>query len=60
MIKIVKAQDFKMRHTYTALIYGKPGTGKTTLALSAPNPLLLDFDGAWGELIQNSGAILLK
>ncbi|MGN1118303.1 MAG: ATP-binding protein, partial [Acutalibacteraceae bacterium] len=26
------------------LIYGSPGVGKTTLALSAPNPLLLDFD----------------
>lgn len=27
------------------LIYGQPGIGKTTLALSAPNPVLFDFDG---------------
>jgi phage nucleotide-binding protein len=27
------------------LIYGQAGMGKTTLALSAPKPLLLDFDG---------------
>lgn len=26
------------------LIYGQPGTGKTSLALSAPKPLLIDFD----------------
>jgi phage nucleotide-binding protein len=26
------------------LIYGEPGVGKTTMALSAPNPLLIDFD----------------
>lgn len=26
------------------LIYGTPGIGKTTLALSAPNPVCLDFD----------------
>jgi hypothetical protein len=27
------------------LIYGQAGAGKTTMALSAPTPLLLDFDG---------------
>jgi hypothetical protein len=27
------------------LIYGQAGAGKTSLALSAPKPLLLDFDG---------------
>lgn len=26
-------------------LFGQPGIGKTTLAYSAPNPLLLDFDG---------------
>jgi len=26
------------------LIYGQPGIGKTTIALSSPNPLLIDFD----------------
>lgn len=29
------------------LLYGQPGTGKSTLALSAPNPVLIDFDGGW-------------
>jgi len=31
--------------TIKVLIYGQPGLGKTTLALSTPQPLLLDFDG---------------
>lgn len=35
--------DFS-KQTFCALIYGVPGIGKTTLALSAPKPLLIDFD----------------
>ena len=31
--------------TLKVLVYGQPGAGKTTLALSAPNPVLFDFDG---------------
>ena len=34
------SNDVKLK----GLIYGEPGLGKTTLALSAPNPLLIDFD----------------
>lgn len=30
--------------TFSMIIYGSPGIGKTTLALSAPSPVLLDFD----------------
>lgn len=29
---------------FSAIIYGSPGVGKTTLALSAPSPVLIDFD----------------
>jgi hypothetical protein len=29
---------------FCMIIYGAPGQGKTTLALSAPNPILCDFD----------------
>ena len=36
--------DLKQPQTLKGLIYGQPGIGKTTLALSAPNPVLLDFD----------------
>jgi hypothetical protein len=29
---------------FSMILYGSPGIGKTTLALSAPNPILVDFD----------------
>lgn len=29
---------------FSMILWGSPGVGKTTLALSAPNPILLDFD----------------
>lgn len=29
---------------FSMILYGSPGVGKTTLALSAPDPLLIDFD----------------
>lgn len=31
--------------TLSTLIYGQPGNGKTSLAFSSSNPVLLDFDG---------------
>lgn len=42
---IKKPNELQVKSTLSALIYGQPGMGKTTLALSAPHPLLLDFDG---------------
>lgn len=35
--------DFSCQ-TFSAIIYGSPGIGKTTLACSAPDPVLIDFD----------------
>ena len=35
--------DFSNKR-FSMIISGSPGTGKTTLALSAPNPVLIDFD----------------
>lgn len=40
-----KPSELKIETTIKALIYGQPGAGKTTTALSAPSPVLLDFDG---------------
>lgn len=42
---IRKPNEIVINPTIQMLIYGQAGTGKTTLALSAPKPLLLDFDG---------------
>jgi hypothetical protein len=45
MTLIKKPHEITVQPTIKTLIYGQPGLGKTTLALSAPNPLLIDFDG---------------
>lgn len=43
MIVKPEAMDFSDQR-FSAIIYGSPGIGKTTLALSAPDPVLIDFD----------------
>lgn len=45
MSLIKKPADIKPSVLFKSLIYGQPGIGKTTAALSSPNALLLDFDG---------------
>ena len=45
MTLIRKPAELPIPQTIKVLIYGQPGTGKTTLALSAPRPVWLDFDG---------------
>lgn len=45
MTLIRTPQEIVINPTIQMLIYGQAGVGKTTLALSAPKPLLLDFDG---------------
>ena len=44
MSLIKKANELTIQTKIKALIYGQAGTGKTTLALSSPKPLLFDFD----------------
>lgn len=41
---ITKPGNVTSNLTFTGLIYGQPGVGKTTLALSASNPILIDID----------------
>lgn len=42
-IKRPEQMDFSGK-TFTLIISGSPGIGKTTLAMSAPNPILFDLD----------------
>jgi hypothetical protein len=44
MIKQPEEMTFEDKK-FSMIIYGSPGVGKTTLALSAPDPILIDFDG---------------
>jgi len=45
MTLIRKPSELSIQTKIKALIYGQAGTGKSTLSLSAPKPLMLDFDG---------------
>lgn len=42
---IKKSHELALPEGIKMMIYGQAGMGKTTYALSAPRPLLLDFDG---------------
>lgn len=44
MSLIKKPAELVIPTTVKMMVYGQAGMGKTTLALSAPKPLLLDFD----------------
>lgn len=44
MSLIRKSTELTIPSTVKMMIYGQAGMGKSTLALSAPKPLLLDFD----------------
>ena len=44
MSKIKKHYELKVQPTIKVLLYGQPGIDKSTLALSAPSPLFIDFD----------------
>lgn len=37
--------ELTVKNTLSAMLYGQPGIGKTTLALSSPSPVLFDYDG---------------
>ena len=45
MSLIKMPSQLEINNALSALIYGQPGSGKTTLACSAPNAVLFDFDG---------------
>jgi hypothetical protein len=44
MNKLKQPHELSTVAALRVLIYGQPGLGKTTFALSSPNPVLLDFD----------------
>lgn len=40
-----KPSELTFVSTLSMMVYGQPGIGKTTMALSAPAPVMFDFDG---------------
>lgn len=53
MSLIRKSNELQIQTTVKMMIYGQAGMGKTTLALSAPKPLLLDFDNGVKRVNEN-------
>ncbi|KAA6342902.1 hypothetical protein EZS27_009362 [termite gut metagenome] len=45
MSLIKKANELEIPTNIKMMVYGQAGTGKSTYALSAPSPVLFDFDG---------------
>lgn len=43
-MRVMNAQDVIQTSGLVVMVYGDPGIGKTTLANTAPNPIVLDFD----------------
>lgn len=50
MSLIRKPSELQVKSTLTALIYGQPGLGKSTIACSAPAAVMFDFDGGVGRI----------
>lgn len=48
---IKQPSEIQEKKNLVMLVYGSPGDGKTTLALSAPKPVLLDMDGGVGRTL---------
>lgn len=42
--------EIRTKKVIAALVYGEPGSGKTTIGCSAPAPVLFDFDGGVGRI----------
>jgi len=64
MSLIRKSNELVISTKIKALIYGQAGMGKTTLSLSAPKPILFDFDNGIGRVnfahIQNVDTVQIN
>lgn len=47
---IKRANEIPKNEKYKGLLYGPPGVSKSTTALSAPNPLMIDCDRGWTRI----------
>ena len=48
---IKQPSEIEEKKNLVMMVYGEPGQGKTTLALSAPNPVLIDTDNGVGRTL---------
>ena len=57
-LNIRKASEPMEVKQIISVVYGLPGVGKTSLAFTADNPLLLDFDGGAYRAAQRTGDVV--
>jgi phage nucleotide-binding protein len=60
MTLIKKANEIDLPNTVSILIYGNPGTGKTTMACSMPKPLIFDMDRGIHRAISTADVVQTK
>jgi hypothetical protein len=60
MLRIVKANDPVVVEHVNLCIYGAPGLGKTSLAFTADEPILLDFDGGSHRALNRKDTVPIK
>ena len=57
---IVKKNDVLPERPVIIVLYGVPGSGKTSVATTADNPLLIDCDRGADRAVQRCDAIMAK
>ena len=58
-LEFVDGGDVQIEHLIVT-IYGRPGVGKTSLALTAPSPLILDYDGGIARASNRAGKSVVR
>jgi hypothetical protein len=59
-LRILKADDPMVIEHVNLCIYGAPGLGKTSMAFTAADPILLDFDGGSHRAVNRKDTVQIK
>lgn len=60
MLRITAASESLQVNNICAVIYGQPGSGKSTLGYTASKPLMLDFDGGSYRALGRKDSVQIK
>lgn len=60
MLKITKANEVILTSNLVVVLFGQPGSGKSSMAFSAAKPLMLDFDNGAQRSIGRKDAVRIS